>query len=261
MAATTSTAVDRPHRLLLLPTAAAVSSRHDACGSWGCGWEWGGWFWWTIWMERSLPIFHAPPRPRLLVAYSPTSARPPVIRRRCWRDEDRRHFEGLDAELIIRGERHEAYLLEHLQRHHGRMPEPQGDYDVFADANVLGAKHCYFAQSSWHYHIFFFFFLKYIHMGVPEGMDLDPNQNFVDPYMALINLKRPGSEWERMRTYMIPLIARSSLLWCKTGYVQTQLHICHSFYFLWMIFYCHWLARYLEYRPAVNLNNRRFGIG
>jgi hypothetical protein len=46
-------------------------------------------------------------------------------------------------------------------------------------------------------------------LGVPEGMDLDPNQNFVDPYMALI--KRPGSEWERMRTYMIPLIARSSL--------------------------------------------------
>jgi len=41
-------------------------------------------------------------------------------------------------------------------------------------------------------------------------MDLDPNQNFVDPYMALI--KCPGSQWERMRTYMIPLIARSSLL-------------------------------------------------
>ena len=53
--------------------------------------------------------------------------------------------------------------------------------------------------------------MKYIIcIGVPEGMDLDPNQNFVDPYMALI--KRPGSEWERMRTYMIPLIARSSLL-------------------------------------------------
>jgi hypothetical protein len=52
--------------------------------------------------------------------------------------------------------------------------------------------------------------IHYIYTGVPEGMDLDPNQNFVDPYMALI--KRPGSEWERMRTYMIPLIARSSLL-------------------------------------------------
>jgi len=53
--------------------------------------------------------------------------------------------------------------------------------------------------------------MKYIiYIGVPEGMDLDPNQNFVDPYMALI--KCPGSQWERMRTYMIPLIARSSLL-------------------------------------------------
>ncbi|KAN0079448.1 hypothetical protein V8E54_004662 [Elaphomyces granulatus] len=47
-------------------------------------------------------------------------------------DEDRRYFEGSNAELIIREERHEAYLLEHLQRHHGRMPEPQGDFDVFA---------------------------------------------------------------------------------------------------------------------------------
>ncbi|KAN0066787.1 hypothetical protein V8E54_015076 [Elaphomyces granulatus] len=66
------------------------------------------------------PFQYATPPPR--------SARP----RRRWRDEDRRHFEGFNAELIIREERHEAYLLEHLQRHHGRMPEPQGDFDVFA---------------------------------------------------------------------------------------------------------------------------------
>jgi len=68
------------------------------------------------------PFQYATPPPR--------SARPLVIRRR-WRDEDRRYFEGSNAELIIREERHED-LLEHLQRHHGRMPEPQGDFDVFA---------------------------------------------------------------------------------------------------------------------------------
>jgi hypothetical protein len=47
------------------------------------------------------------------------------------------------------------------------------------------------------------------YMGVPEGMDLDPNYNFVDPYTAL---SKPRIWWERMRTYMIPLIVRLSLL-------------------------------------------------
>jgi hypothetical protein len=81
-------------------------------------------------IPRDMP---RPPKAKTIGAISTNTCyhRPPVIRRRCWRDEDWRDFEVLDAELIIREERHAAYLLGHLQRHHGRMPEPQGDYDVF----------------------------------------------------------------------------------------------------------------------------------